>query len=358
MPEHPCAEGLSSACFAAYPAWARQALAYKVLHVILPKQLTRRLPKGLGRALIGQGASLPPGLVFPPGMAIPPGFTWPESWNTWLFFYFEGDELPWLVFPEGWTPGDPLPPGVTIAPGAVIPSGWSPKDHPPAWLIPGYTPVKIPPGSGALAPLYVQPWEPGPVHGTPEGLGGIVLTADGSEHAGSVDGVWAAVRDTLEGASVDTGGELQTTFMRAGFTYGSYRIDRPIFRFSLSEVPLSAIIISGYLSLKLSEGVGITALGQTCPTVLWGDVQDYLSFSGDPGDQITLAAGENNLTLSDDSIAEVQSKIGSPVYIMARESLHEYANSPPAAGQEFRAIFYRHNADNPANRPSLVLYYK
>ena len=166
MPEHPCAEGLSSACFKAYPAWARQALAYKLLHAILPKQLTKNLPKGLGRALIGPGAIIPSGVVFPPGMAIPPNFTFPDRWIPWLYFNFLTGELPWTLFPEGWKPGDPLPPGVTYAPGFVLPPDWTPEDHPPTALIPGYTPVPTPPDSGATPPLYVAPFSPGPIGGS------------------------------------------------------------------------------------------------------------------------------------------------------------------------------------------------
>lgn len=99
MPKHPCEDGLSKACFAACPAWARQALAYKLLHLLLPKQLTARLPKTLRR-------------TFP---RLPPG--WPE--------------------------GDP----------------------PPYYLDLEHFPVSEPPESGAAPPLFIPPWEPGPIHG-------------------------------------------------------------------------------------------------------------------------------------------------------------------------------------------------
>ena len=91
MPEHPCSKGLTPECFKAYPRWARQALAYKVLHAILPKQLSKNLPGRLNKALIGSGTIVPAGLPLEPGMVIPPNFTWPMGWNV----------------------GDPLPPGVS-----------------------------------------------------------------------------------------------------------------------------------------------------------------------------------------------------------------------------------------------------
>jgi len=175
MPEHPCAEGLSSACFKAYPAWARQALAYKLLHILLPKQLTKRLPGGLDRALIGPEATIPPGVVIPPGMAIPPNYTFPDRWVPWLYFNFLTGEPPWTLFPDGWKPGDPLPPGVTYPPGFVLPPGWTPEDHPPAALIPGYNPVPTPPISGAAPPLYIPPFSPGPIGGPTSGPSGSYL---------------------------------------------------------------------------------------------------------------------------------------------------------------------------------------
>lgn len=124
--KHPCEMGLTPECFRAYPAWARQALAYKLLHIVLPKQLAQNLPRGLNLPLVPPGVSLPPGVVFPPGTVVPPG----------------------VSFPPGWTPGDPAPPGV------IIPPPVSPT----------------PPDSGATPPIYTTPWEPGPI----KGPGGII----------------------------------------------------------------------------------------------------------------------------------------------------------------------------------------
>jgi hypothetical protein len=122
MPIHPCADGLTKECFRAYPAWARQAFAYKLLHILLPKQLTKNLPRGLNLPLV------PPGIVLPPGVELPPG--------TII--------APDVSFPPGWTPGD-LPP-----PGVITPPGVSPT----------------PPESGDTPPLYVEVWEPGPIGGS------------------------------------------------------------------------------------------------------------------------------------------------------------------------------------------------
>lgn len=187
MVDHPCAEGLSAACFKAYPKWARQALAYKLLHIILPKQLTRKLPV----------------------TSRPLPFFWNPEWEGWFIFDFDPDAPPWeldwsdwtpgdplppgltinpnVVFPPGWTPGDPLPPGVIVPPGTFFPSNWKPWDplppgvtiDPPAVLPPGWTPPPAPPpayhpgpgelpispGHGAIPPIFIPPFGPGPIGG-------------------------------------------------------------------------------------------------------------------------------------------------------------------------------------------------
>lgn len=81
MSEHPCAGGLSGACFRAYPEWAKKAFAYKLVHLLVPKQLSKNLPAGLRKALIGKNSritrpgNLPPS--FSPGgdsnIIMPPG---------------------------------------------------------------------------------------------------------------------------------------------------------------------------------------------------------------------------------------------------------------------------------------------
>ena len=116
---HPCLKHLDADCFRARPAWAKQAFAYRIVHLLTPKALTKRLPKGLRRALLAPGLVIPPGVEMPPGVVVGPG----------------GE------IPAGWTPGDPLPPG-------AIPPG----ETPPGTEATGITP-----------PTFVAPGEPGPV---------------------------------------------------------------------------------------------------------------------------------------------------------------------------------------------------
>ena len=121
----PCTQGLDEDCFEEFPEWAKQAFAYRLLMLITPKQLTKRLSRRLFRLILPPGIDLPPGADLPPGTVVPPGTTVPLGWQT----------------------GDPLPPG-TIPPGT------------------------LPPGTdetGTAPPLYTAPWEPGPARPAPYG---------------------------------------------------------------------------------------------------------------------------------------------------------------------------------------------
>jgi len=159
----PCHRALDAECFRAYPAWARQALAYRLLHVFFPPWLTRRLPKFLRMPLIAPGVTIPTGAYLPPGSVVgpdtvfPPGWVSPDPPPDGVYI------PPGTEFPPGWTPGDPLPTGVTMEPGAAFPPGWTPGDP-------------YPEGVGLPAPLSelqrktgVMPWIQGWITAGPLG---------------------------------------------------------------------------------------------------------------------------------------------------------------------------------------------
>lgn len=164
MESHPCSNGLSASCFAAYPDWVRQALAYKFLFVLLPKELLTILLNGLELPLIGPGATLPPGVELPNGSMIPPNFNVPENWVPWFKMVFTTDEDPRTLFPVDWKYGDSLPLGVGLVPGYSIPPGWIPQDPPHPVYLAGFNPFPRPGDWSGVPPLFVQGWEPGPVH--------------------------------------------------------------------------------------------------------------------------------------------------------------------------------------------------
>ena len=71
---HTCEKGITDKCIKEYPEWARKAIAYKLIHFFLPKELSRNLPFPLNRPLIGEGAVVPAGVDIPAGYVIPPEF--------------------------------------------------------------------------------------------------------------------------------------------------------------------------------------------------------------------------------------------------------------------------------------------
>lgn len=167
MGDHPCDDGLSEACFKAFPEWVRRALAYKLLFVLLPKDVLSVLKSGLDLPFIGPGAVLPGGVELSMGSMIPPNFVVPLNWVPWFNMVFSTDEDPRVMFAVDWKYGDPLPLGVELAPGYNIPGDWTPADPPHPVYLPGYNPFPRPGDWSGVPPLFVQAWEPGPPHRPP-----------------------------------------------------------------------------------------------------------------------------------------------------------------------------------------------
>jgi len=129
---YPCLHKIDRDCFKANPAWAKQAFAYRLVHLLTPKALTKRLPKGLRRALIAPGVTIPPGVEVPAGFILGPGADLPADW------------VPWGLPEEAVAPPPVLPPGVEESgPAPPLYSGLGEAG-----------PTKIPP-----PPPPVSPWK-------------------------------------------------------------------------------------------------------------------------------------------------------------------------------------------------------
>ncbi len=118
------------------PTWFRGAVAHRLLRLMTPKPLSRRLPVVLRKPLLSPGFTFPPGWSpgdpLPPGLDLPLGIWFPPGWSP-------GDPLPeevfintLIYFTSGWTLGDPLPPSLILPEGISLPSGWSPGDPLPS----------------------------------------------------------------------------------------------------------------------------------------------------------------------------------------------------------------------------------
>ena len=383
MPAHPCDKGLTPACFRSYHKWAKQAMAYKLTRLLLPKELSRRLPGVLRNPLIGPGAILPPGLVLPPGTIVPPGFTWPEHWTPWQYFDFTTLEDPRTLFPADWTPADPLPPGVTIAPGAVFPPTWTPADplppgvtiapgavFPPAWtpadppppiFIPGYSPFPTPPDSGAAPPLFIPPFEPGPVHPPAPGPAKVRTTVSIDAwtvgYIQNTGAVWATVHDSLTGNSWGTIFTATGQIIRAALIAGTFTIRRGIFGFNTLSCPVGAVAVSGYISIYFASGSGYTAGMQSTLNLVYLQAADYARFSGDAFALTGLGVGWKNFPLSASAIAYINSTWRGNHYFMLRESDRDLANVAPISAEDRNADCYTHRPTS-TYKPKIVITYE
>lgn len=227
---HACEDGLTPACFEKHPQYAKKVFAYRLMHTLCPARMTRKLRDSLWKGL----TEFPLSWVPPEDFILPPEKTWeevfPEDWTPadplpegvtidpsfriqipqlkLMYIFIEPGKTWKEVFPNGWDPTGPLPDGASWTPYYTLPAvyspGWAPGGPLPEGVIiePGIefrageqsiepiTPEQIqaaiyrrtgsrPPRraltaaqmhrgiaaeEGTAPPLYMGPWEPGPVH--------------------------------------------------------------------------------------------------------------------------------------------------------------------------------------------------
>lgn len=318
MPFHPCADGLTPSCFKAYPAWARQALAYKLLHMLLPKQLTKNLPRLLGQALVAPGVDVPPGLILPPGTVVPPDTS----------------------FPPGWTPDDPPPEGV------IIPPPVSP----------------VPPDSGPLPPIYTPPFEPGPVHPPAPGPGvkeyTVAFDCSNAENLAAFGDTWGTIQGQAAANLVTVVSSSPFASIMAHDAVAWKDLQRLLLKFNLLALPPAAEMVSGYVLINTATGLGKTVCLQTAGVPAWNNVADYSKGTGAAIDPRTISGVAETFTLTADALSYCKDQAGGYAYFMAREYNHDFLNFSPAGGQNYEAQFYNQLDATPALRPTLTLVYK
>ena len=85
-------DGLTAACFAKDPSFARRAFAFRLLSLFVPPKLSKKLMVILKMRFFDPTGMLPPGVDLPPWSIVYPGAVWPPDWKL-------GD--PW---PDGFYP--------------------------------------------------------------------------------------------------------------------------------------------------------------------------------------------------------------------------------------------------------------
>ena len=320
--KHPCDEGLTPACFAAAPEWAKQAFAVRLMSTLVPPSITRRLPK-------------------------------------WKF-------QPNMIFPPGWQPGDPLPAGIVVAPETIIPPDWTPDDPLPMNI--SWDPAVPPADTGPTSPLYADPAAPGPrapVAGAPKPpdvFYGYAESGDGY----IFHRLFAWDLLVSAGAGTYTDNDDASRWNVAGYRqyYDDYELTRGFLAFDLSPIPAGAtclactIRIHGY---DYADGnVSVFQGTWTDPLVL----DDYDAFTGTPFATIewSLAvpyfSSYNYLTLNAAGRNYVQSQFGARAAFVLREYDHDVLEIDPgwppvtlANGMLFRNYF------NPLGQPEIMVTY-
>ncbi|MBW8035623.1 MAG: hypothetical protein FVQ79_08335 [Planctomycetes bacterium] len=414
----PCADGLTAGCFAQKPAWARQAFAFRLMNVLAPPPISRRLLKAKwklalffppgwepgdklpGYFLTDTSTLFPDGWTagdpLPPGIIIDPGVIFPPEWTP-------GDELPpgitidpGVVFPPGWTPGDELPPGITIDPGVVFPPGWTPGDElppgaeidtgeifPPGWtpgdeLPPGIIPDPSPllpgdfvPGTDPTPPIYGPPFTPGPVHPpgeSPPGLETYIITFDGGENDGNIDNsdnTFTLARDQANNAAEYSYHNFREYSTMIRWNVWGIEITRSFFIFDLSSIPAGAVVSAATLRLrgyvKADTQVSVQQGTQNNPMVNG----DFSGFAGNYFGLLTWAADgggapvDNDFALNAAGIAYIQSVIGANAKFCMRDYTYDYTDTDPGGtGYDHQnGCFYADIAQD-AKLPKLIVTYE
>lgn len=243
-----------------------------------------------------------------------------------------------IGFPPGWDPGVPLTP--PLEPG------------PP----PGIT---IPPG-GAIPPIYIAPFQPGPPHIVSPTTPGVVIdatiTAQNDGRQGCAHFLWAGAHDATEGTFLLFPETATDSAIRAAMDPPDYIIFRSFFDFDLSGIPEGASITWAKLTLQ-SYGA------ETCNTGIQEGTQsdslalaDYDAFTGSLFDTLTWAAGSNVFTLNTAGKTYIRSKFTSTAKLCMREYNHDYLDAAPGVGENFQAGCSWSGAAA-ANKPKLEIRY-
>jgi len=318
MDELSCQKVIGKACFKAFPAFARRAIAYRLLHLLIPPDIAKILPKTLKDPLIAPGVKIPLDAKFPPGTCIVPGCSFPAGWDP--------DQDP----PEC-AKSMPLPTAAMLASGA----------NPPTYLTPGPS-----------GPLPVQPPPPPPAEPVE-----VTLYTEMARRIGDTKTTWALVW-------ASESGNLCSSIFSSGSTVasvwhnGGNAIVRGFFEFDLSsEIPAGATITNVVFQITTSVAPSskvciIEGTQADVPTV--GDLRSFVLglFA-----EHTCTHGANQIEFNSTGIAYMQSKITGSAKICLREFDHDHENAENAAGDQYVCTVYGPGNATPANRPQLIITY-
>lgn len=313
----PCQRVIGKACFKAFPEFARRAIAYRLLHLLIPPDIAKLLPKSLSDPLIAPGVKIPLDARFPPGTCIVPGCS----------------------FPAGWDPDQDPPDCAKSAPLPALAMQIS-GGNPPTYLSPGPS-----------GPLPVQP----PAAPAKEEVT-VEITAQNDGRQGFTDISWTTCRDALSGNNMFLSETETDAGIRSRHAFTMYQIIRAFFDFDLSAIPATATIVSCTLTLQnygtetcnatIQEGEQSDSLGE----------DDYDAFTGSFFDMIAWVLSGNTFNLNAAGLIYIESIFGNTAKLCMREYNHDYVGAAPGDSENFQAGLYWSGAAE-TNRPVLTVTY-
>ena len=319
MDDLSCQKVIGRACFQAYPAFARRAIAYRLLHLLIPSDIAKILPKSLSDPLIAPGVKIPLDAKFPPGTCIVPGCSFPAGWDP--------DQDP----PEC-AKSAPLPTLAMQASGG----------NPPTYLAPGPS-----------GPLPVQPPAPPPV----EPVTVYITSSIKDGHVRNDDADWATAKGTGTGNVVDDDDVRWTDAMAANYWSGVYNVYRSFFYFNLSAVPAGKTITEVVLLLTehVRHETGVAVYKGTQAATL--TTADFGAFEGAAFKSQAFVDGENEFILNAAGIQYMQDNIGSEVKLCCRESDYDAGTLVPPASSNHRNGCYYANHSTEIYKPKIKVTY-
>ncbi len=365
-----CDKSLNAECFATHPKWARQAFAWRLLHLMFPGQITKKLP---------------PSLAFPP---LPPGFEWPATIEI-----PPGTEIPdWWIHTEDWLPGDVFPPGATIPPdvdiplwflysilfppgtiippGFVLPPGWQPGDPlPPGVIPPGDLPPDVP---GTVPPSYLDPSVTLPPPSRvpprlilPNEILVEIITSTEDGLVSRTDFPWADCRDASSG---DTTVKFATWYSIAIFCTNAeplFIIKRTFFYFDLASIPSGKTIVScdlvlfgnsnEYTKFCFQEGTQGASLGDSDFSAWTGPSFGEYIFPGPYDTNMFSRSFAFNAT----GLTFLESKFGSMAKICCREHQYDFLDDDSfPGGYQHRTRMRFAEGETQSERPRLSIIYE
>lgn len=312
---NPCAHGLTPECFRAYPRWAKQAFSYRLMNMITPPAISRRLQKVLKGAWVFPGVVVSPDLDPTPGTVILPG------------------------------PGLPPSDGLEVLPGEVV------APPPIDWT--------NPPAEGLIPSPFIAPFQPGPPShaqgkAAPHGTFTFVSeTSDG--YIWKVDATRSIARTAVTGDGLN-----KTAVKAAGMCSESasapmaYTFWRSFFAFDLSSLA-AGTVKAVTLTLRGSNFAesAVSVQQGTQAGVL--TTADYNAFSGDFFDHQEMALDSVVFTFNAAGLAYIQTVLGATAKLCAREYDKDYLDVNFGLFETYKNGCYFAEEATVAYRPTLSI---